>query len=145
MKRPPKSDGLLELSGKEIQLELHSLPELDVRYMDVEPSDSLADPHRVNDIGFLLVFDPSLAKQFSWWHRNVAHKMVELTVPEHRHRPYESITNRPGIAPTPRSFRPTDMVAIHSRRWWISSYPSSSLFLLAHNLTPNLSKDSNVP
>lgn len=60
-----KKGQLLPLAREEINLELHSPPELWVRNMDIQPSRCSCYTIGVNFISVFLILNPRLAEKFS--------------------------------------------------------------------------------
>ena len=126
---------------EEVQLELHCFPELRVWDMDIQPSDSLADPHGVNSLCVFLVLEPRLFQKRTIWNRYSTEYRVELTMPHNRYRTDESVADSLSVTTAPISPLVTDMMAILSSNRRSSS---ASFLLLAHDYTPCLSKNFKV-
>lgn len=133
-KKTACSDGLLVLRCEKVQLVLHCFSKLNVRNMDIQPSDSLTDAHRVDNLGVLSVLKPSLPQKRAIGHRYGAEFGMELTMPHDWHRTDKGVADSFSVATAPISPLVADMVTIRSGKRRDSS--ASSLFLFAHNNTP---------
>ena len=125
---------------EEVQLELHCLSKLRVWDMNIQPSDSLADPHGVNSLCVLLVLEPRLFQKRTIWNGHSAEFRMEFTMPHDWYRTDESVADSLSVTTAPISSLVTDMMAILSS----NRRSSSASFLLAHDYTPCLSKNFKV-
>lgn len=97
---------------EEIQLELHCFPKLRVWDMDIQPGDSLANSHRVDNLCVLLILEPRLFQKRTIRHRHSAKFSVKFTMPHNRYRTDKSVADSLSVTTAPISSLVTDMLVM---------------------------------
>ena len=95
---------------EEVQLELHCFPKLRVWDMNIQPSDSLANPHRINSLCVLLILEPRLFQKRTIWNWYSAEYSVKFAMPHNRYRTDKSVADSLSVTTAPISPLVTDML-----------------------------------